>query len=146
MSSLTIVAQPPTNPHPGHDSTPTGMPSWYGAKLGREERSWLSKTGDVELLAGNTFGVPYPTFGAAVDRARSASAEGAGAVFVMRPAPRDAHAGEFWLTRSYNAEYTEDRGLYVGRSHFDGSEKGFSNFHPEVTAVVDGDFVLTPPR
>lgn len=145
MSTATIAAHPPTNPHPGHDTTPTGRPSWYGDKVGREERSWLSRTGDVELFAGNTFGVPHATLGDAIDRGREASQGKLGAVFVMRPASDDAHAGSYWLTRGYNAEHVKGRGLYVGQTHFDGSEK-LTNLHRELFAVVDGDVLVTPRR
>lgn len=126
------------HPHDAHDTTPTGRPSWYGDRIGREERSWLSRTGDVELLAGNTFGRSFHSFCDATARAREASADGQGAVAIFSPSGHDVHAGRFYLARVYNAEHLRGQGLIIGRSHFDGDEKGFSNWHPELHAVVDG--------
>lgn len=128
--------------HDAHNTTPTGLPSWYGDHVGREERSWLSRTGDVDLLAGNTFRRTYHAFDEAVARARTASEDGQGAVAIFSPSGHDVHAGRFYLARLYNAEHLPGAGLIIGRSHFDGSEKGFSGWHPEVHAVVDGERLL----
>ena len=123
---------------PAHGTTPTlGLPSWYGSKIGREERSIFSKTGDVELFAGHTFPISYPTFGGAIDRAQSASADAAGAVAILN------HGGRFFLTRSYNAEPTK-QGLYGGQTDLGKPNKGFSNLHPELVALVDGDRIFRP--
>ena len=131
--------------HPGpHQPTPTNRPSWYGDRVGREERSWFSKTGDVELFAGNTFATSFSRIDAAVRHARTASDGEAGAVFVMRVVDPKTHDARYWLTRAYNAEQVHGAGLVVGQTQLDGREKGFSNFHPEVAALADAKFVLKP--
>lgn len=146
VSPIAALEPPPqashdrVHQHDLHDTTPTGLPSWYGQKVGREERSWLSKTGDVELFIGNTFGISYGSYKAAVAKAVEASPPGEGAVLVMSPVGHDVHAGRFYLARPYNAEYKVGTGLVVGRTHVDGAEK-YSNWHPEVHAVVDGNVV-----
>lgn len=136
----TAAQQLSVHPHDGHATTPTGLPSWYGQHVGREQRNWLSKTGDVDLLAGNTFGNSYSSYRSAEIRAREASADGQGAVLIMSPSGHDVHAGRFYLARAYNAEYVKDKGLWVGRSQIDGTEK-LGSWHPEAHALVSGDIV-----
>lgn len=132
------------------DMTPSGRPQWYGQALAKQERSWFSRTGDVQLYAGNTFPTSFSRFADAVEHARAASTGEKGAVFVMRPrhvgddSGAHHHRHPFFLTRSYNAEYTRDKGLYVGQTQLDGQER-LSDWHPTVEAVVDGPVLLMRP-
>lgn len=121
--------------------TPVALPSLYGQPLGREERSWRTRTGDVDLLAGRTFPTTFRSIDAALKHAREASAGDRGAVFILHP----NHRGPYLLARSYNAEHHVGRGYVIEQSSFDGSEK-FSGFHDAVTAIVDGDFAIRVPH
>ncbi|MBC7643749.1 MAG: hypothetical protein H7123_01390 [Thermoleophilia bacterium] len=151
-----------------HDVTPTGRPSWYGREVGVENRSPFSHTGDVTLLAGNTFGIHFATAGAAINRAQEASRGGQGAVLVMatphNAATDAATAGvqtaaaafvahaidantpktDYSLVRAYNVEFRKGDGYVVERSTIDGRQ--VKNFHAEVQYLVEGDTVVTAAR
>lgn len=138
-----------------HDITPTGRPSWYGRELGVEDRSAFSRTGDVALLAGNTFGVHYATAGAALTRAQEASRDGQGAVLVLAAQPSAAIDAtvtgatpsavaartEFFLARAYNVEFRNGEGYVIERSHV--ADRSVKNYHAEVRYLVEGDKIVT---
>lgn len=145
-----VATSPGAAGAPLHDVTPTGRPSWYGRRVGREERSWLSRTGDVELFAGNTFPTGFATASAALEHAMAAARDRAsGSVLVFdagAAAAREAADGARWfLARCYNVEHEAGTGLVLGRSSFGGSER-LTSWHPEVAYVVSGERILTPAR
>lgn len=132
------AAAPPAAPAP-HRPTPTGRPSWYGTAMAREERSWLSATGDVELFAGNTFATGFSRLSDAEQHARAASDGARGAVLVMEVRDPKDHRATYWLARSYNAESQAGTGLVVGQTHLDTAPAHCTQWHPEVRALIDGN-------
>ena len=147
-----------------HDVTPTGRASWYGREVAVEDRSAFSHTGDVALIAGNTFGVHYATAGAAINRAQAASRDGQGAVMVFATAhdpvedaalagvqtsgaARDAEAREaaatvdYSLARAYNVEFRNGQGYVIERSAL--ADHGVRNFAADARYLIEGDRVIT---
>lgn len=109
------------------------VPSWYGQRIGREQRSWLSSTGDVDLLAGRTFPTSFADFDAAREHAAKASAK-AGAVAIMW------HGERFFITRAYNAEL--ERGRFVlGQTQAERVGQRYTHLHRQLLALVDESMV-----
>ncbi len=122
----------------GHHHTPRGTPSWYGTSLAREHRSWLSRTGDVDLLAGRTFPTGARSLGQAIDQAREATAESVGALAILQ------HRDQFHVARLYNAEWVPGQGLMILRSDLDGVERRIDSLNPSLRAIVDGERLIVP--
>jgi hypothetical protein len=125
---------------PSHGTTPGGLPSWYGGRLGLEHRGWLSLTGDVDLVAGHTFFNSYRSLEKARAHAESATQAQTGAVAIMH------HGSRFFLTRLYNAEWSWRHGMQLQQANLEtGKLHRIENVHPELVGIVDGTRWLPSP-